>query len=159
MAIFHLNYLNQVQIAANTSSRNRTKAIIQRFPKFQVGGLRENGGLLLFSPVRAHLLTTLKGSGISCGNRALCEADAAAAAASRQCHSTCGCCCHRLCRSQLFPLWKQSAPCPHKPATGSFACGYAPKLGFWAFSLLRKRNRKRKNEVKKIWRFIIWKRK
>ena len=38
---------------------------------------------------RAHLLTTLKGSGISCGNRALCEADAAAAAASRQCHSTC----------------------------------------------------------------------
>ena len=31
MAIFRLNYLNQVQIAANTSSRNRTKAIIQRF--------------------------------------------------------------------------------------------------------------------------------
>ena len=51
---------------------------------------------------RAHLLTTLKGSGISCGNRALCEADAAAAAASRQCHNTCGCCCHRLRRRQ-FP--------------------------------------------------------
>ena len=33
-----------------------------------------------------------------------------------------------------------------------------PKLIFGAFSLLRKRNRKRKNEVKKIWRFIIWKR-
>ena len=33
MAIFHLNYLNQVQIAANTSSRNRAKSIIQRFPK------------------------------------------------------------------------------------------------------------------------------
>ena len=32
MAIFRLNYLNQVQIAANISSRNRTKAIIQRFP-------------------------------------------------------------------------------------------------------------------------------
>ena len=31
MAIFRLNYLNQVQIAANISSRNRTKAIIQRF--------------------------------------------------------------------------------------------------------------------------------
>ena len=69
-----------------------------------------------------------------------------------------GCCCHRLRRSQLFPLWKQSAPCPRKPATGSFACGYAPKLDSGAFSLLRKRNRKRKNEVKKIWRFIIWKR-
>lgn len=26
--------------------------------KFQIGGLREIGGLLLFSPVRAHLLTT-----------------------------------------------------------------------------------------------------
>ena len=26
--------------------------------KFQMGGLRETGGLLLFSPVRAHLLTT-----------------------------------------------------------------------------------------------------
>ena len=26
--------------------------------KFQIGGLREAGGLLLFSPVRAHLLTT-----------------------------------------------------------------------------------------------------
>ena len=88
--------------------------------KFQVGGLRENGGLLLFSPVRAHLLTTLKGSGISCGNRALCEADAAAAAASRQCHSPCKCYCHRLRRSQLFPFWKQLAPCLRKPATGSF---------------------------------------
>ena len=29
-------------------------------------------------------------------------ADAAAAAASRQCHNTCGCCCHRLRRRQ-FP--------------------------------------------------------
>ena len=127
--------------------------------KFQIGGLRGTGGLLLFPPVRAHLLTTLKGSGISCGNRALCEANAAAAAASRQCHSTCKCCCHRLRRSQLFPFWKQSAPCPHKPATGSFVCGYDPMLDFGSFSLLRKRNRKRKNEVNKIWRFIIWKRK
>ena len=84
---------------------------------------------------------------------------AAAAAASRQCYSTCKCCCHRLRRSQLFPFWKQLATCPHKPATGSFVCGYDPKLNFGSFSLLRKRNRKRKNEVKKIWRFIIWKRK
>ena len=30
---------------------------------FQMGGLWETGGLLLFSPVRAHLLTTQKGSG------------------------------------------------------------------------------------------------
>ena len=32
MAIFRLNYLNQVQIAANTSSRNRTKAINSEVP-------------------------------------------------------------------------------------------------------------------------------
>ena len=83
---------------------------------------------------------------------------AASAEASRQCHSTCGRCCHRLRRSQLFPFWKQSAPCPHKPATGSFVCGYDPMLDFGSFSLLRKRNRKRKNEVNKIWRFIIWRR-
>ena len=31
--------------------------------KFQIGGLRGTGGLLFFPPVRAHLLTTLKGSG------------------------------------------------------------------------------------------------
>ena len=37
MAIFHLNYLNQVQIAANTSSRNRAKSIIQRFPSYVMG--------------------------------------------------------------------------------------------------------------------------
>ena len=34
MAIFRLNYLNQVQIAANTLSRNRAKSIIQRFPRY-----------------------------------------------------------------------------------------------------------------------------
>ncbi len=46
------------------------------------GGLRENGGLLLFSPVRAHLLTTApKGQQwyLPLASRALCEADAAAA--------------------------------------------------------------------------------
>ena len=160
--------------------------------KFQMGGLRETGGLLFFLPKGAlthHRVGTNSisfappqaaglihsvvppfptksatlwepfcGGGIACGNRALCEADAAAAAASRQCHNTCGCCCHRLRRSQLFPFWKQLATCPHKTATGSFVCGYDPKLDFGSFSLLRKRNRKRKNEVKKIWRFIIWKR-
>ena len=67
--------------------------------------------------------------------------------------------CFALSSKPLFPLWKQLAACPHKPATGSFICGYDPKLDFGSFSLLRKRNRKRKNEVKKIWRFIIWKRK
>ena len=42
MAIFRLNYLNQVQIAANTSSRNRTKAIIQRFLSFTAQDMGED---------------------------------------------------------------------------------------------------------------------
>ena len=41
MAIFRLNYLNQVQIAANTLSRNRAKSIIQRFPKTKTEKLIE----------------------------------------------------------------------------------------------------------------------
>ena len=48
--------------------------------KFQMGGLRETGGLLLFSPVRAHLLTTPKGRWyLPLASRALSEGD-------------CGCC-------------------------------------------------------------------
>ena len=47
---------------------------------------------------RAHLLTTCEaGGGIPpSSGRALCEADAAVATASRQCHITCGYCRHRL---------------------------------------------------------------
>mgnify|MGYP007085174515 CR=1 FL=1 len=46
--------------------------------KFQMGGLRETGGLLLFSPVRAHLLTTApKGQQwyLLLASRALSEGD------------------------------------------------------------------------------------
>lgn len=46
--------------------------------KFQIGGLRETGGLLLFSPVRAHLLTTApKGQQwyLPLASRALSEGD------------------------------------------------------------------------------------
>ena len=63
-----------------------------------------------------------------------------------------------LMEGSVVSVLETTATCPHKPATGSFICGYDPKLDFGSFSLLRKRNRKRKNEVKKIWRFIIWKR-
>ena len=121
------------------------------------GAFGQSGVPFLLSR-RAHLLTTPKGRWYACGIVRSPRGIAASAEASRQCHSTCGRCCHRLRRSQLFPFWKQSAPCPHKPATGSFVCGYDPMLDFGSFSLLRKRNRKRKNEVNKIWRFIIWRR-
>ena len=72
------------------------------YERIDARGVRKPGVPFLLSR-RAHLLTTHEvGGGIACGNRALCEADAAAAAASRQCHNTCGCCCHRLRRRQ-FP--------------------------------------------------------
>lgn len=100
-------------------------------------------GALLFFPEGRTYSPPRRGGGISCGNRALCEANAAAAAASRQCHSTCKCCCHRLRRSQLFPFWKQSAPCPHKPATGSFICGYGYRLPQYPFSFCEKETKTR----------------
>ena len=48
---------------------------------FQIGGLRETGGLLLFSPEGRTYSPPRRGGGIACGNRALCEADAAPAGA------------------------------------------------------------------------------
>lgn len=70
----------------------------------------------------------LFGGGIACGNRALCEADAAPAGAFGQCHpllrvlssSTQSAMCFASSSKQLFPFWKQLADCLHKPATGSF---------------------------------------
>jgi len=49
--------------------------------KFQMGGLRETGGLPLFSPEGRTYSPPRRGGGIACGNRALCEADAAPAGA------------------------------------------------------------------------------
>lgn len=115
-------------------------------------------GASSFPPVRAHLLTTLKGSGISCGNRALCEADAAAAAASRQCHSTCRVLLSSSAQVAVVSALETACTLPAQTCHRQLCLRLCPKLIFGAFSLLRKRNRKRKNEVKKIWRFIIWKR-
>src|SRR5699024_1379251 len=94
--------------------------------KFQMGGLRETGGLLLFSPVRAHLLTTApKGQQwyLLLASRALSEGD-------------CGCCGSLQTMPQhLWALLSSSARLGkyrrfnrryfsnrlRKPATGSFA--------------------------------------
>ena len=122
-------------------------------PKFQMGGLRETGGLPLFSPVRAHLLTTCKtGGGMPAASCALRGGIAAAAAASRQCHSTCECCCHRLCRRQISCVersksWGRNSLPPLPPACANLPPAALPQR--WTvrshrpFSLLRKRNRKR----------------
>ena len=39
---------------------------------------------------------------------------------------------------QLFPFWKQLAACPHKPATGSFICGYGYRFPQYPFSFCEK---------------------
>ena len=46
-----------------------------------LGGLRETGGLPLFSPEGRTYSPPRRGGGIACGNCALCEADAASAEA------------------------------------------------------------------------------
>mgnify|MGYP007128356731 CR=1 FL=1 len=58
--------------------------------KFQMGGLRETGGLLLFSPEGRTYSPPQRGGGIACGNRALCEADAASAEALWTMPQLCG---------------------------------------------------------------------
>lgn len=84
---------------------------------------------------RAHLLTTPKGRWYFLRNRALSEGDAAPAGAYGQCHNS----------ADLLSLSTQLVcgmshieyrrfnrryftNCPHKPATGSFVCGYDYQL-------------------------------
>ncbi len=70
----------------------------KRTLKFQMGGLRETGGLPLFLPKGA-LTHHPEGAVVLAVGKpcALRGGIAAVATASRQCHSTCGgCCCHRL---------------------------------------------------------------
>ena len=100
-----------------------------------LGGFRETGSLLLFSPRRAHLLTTPKGRWyLPLASRALCEADAASAEASRQCNSTCGCCCHRLRRRQISCVersksWGRNSLPPLPPACANLPPAALPQIG------------------------------
>ncbi len=91
-------------------------------------------------------------------HRALCEADAASVEASRQCHSTCGVLLSSSAQVAVVSALETACTLPAQTCHRQLCLRLCPKLIFGAFSLLRKRNRKRKNEVKKIWRFIIWKR-
>ena len=58
---------------------------------------------------------------------------------------------------QLFPFWKQLAACPHKPATGSFICGYDPNLKLGSFSLWKEKQKLYERFGTNKWRSIIWK--
>ena len=154
--------------------------------KFQIGGLRETGGLPLFSPEgrtysppRRHKLHILRpaASGRShpfrcasfshkvsdfvgallrrwyaCGIVRSPRGIAASAEASRQCHSTCECCCHRLRRRQIpcdgrSKSWGRNSLPPLPPACANLPPAALPQR--WTvrshrpFSLLRKRNRKK----------------
>ena len=127
--------------------------------KFQMGGLQGTGGLPPFSLRRAHLLTTCKtGGGMPCGIVRSPRGTAAAAAASRQCHSTCRVLLSSSAQVAVVSALETACTLPAQTCHRQLCLRLCPKLIFGAFSLLRKRNRKRKNEVKKIWRFIIWKR-
>ena len=100
------------------------------------------GVSLLFSPVRAHLLTTLKGSGISCGNRALCEADVAAAAASRQCHDFAKSLSLSASNTSLLTVGSLLFDL-RKPATGSFAAERAITMRYSPFLFCERETEKR----------------
>ena len=113
--------------------------------KFQIGGLREAGGLLLFSPVRAHLLTTCKTGGgmpaASCalrgGFRFLRKATDNATAFADAAVIVCAIGQIPSLQPTLFSNRLR------KPATGSFAAEM-DRRSARPFSLLQKRNRKKK---------------
>ena len=59
---------------------------------------------------------------------------------------------------QLFPFWKQLANCPHKPATGSFVCGYGYRLPQYPFSFCEKETKSQeRKDGENEWRFTTWK--
>ena len=93
------------------------------------------GVSLLFSPVRAHLLTTApKGQQwyLPLASRALCEADAAAAAASRQCHDFAKSLSLSASNTSLLTVGSLLFDL-RKPATGSFAAERAITMRYSPF--------------------------
>ena len=121
-------------------------------------GVPGNRGAFLF-PRRAHLLTTPKGQWyLPLASRALSEGDFAFCG-KRQTMP------QRLkvllsssarlekCRRALRRTFSNRL---RKPATGSFAAEMDGRSAR-PFSLLRKRNRKKENEVNERWQFTIWK--
>ena len=92
------------------------------------------------------------GGGMPCGIVRSPRGTATAAAASRQCHSTCECCCHHLRRRQISCVersksWGRNSLPPLPPACANLPPAALPQR--WTvrlhrpFSLLRKRNRKK----------------
>ena len=124
-------------------------------------------GAFLFCTRRAHLLSPPVKQAVVClrivrSPRGI----AAAAAASRQCHSTCECCCHRLCRRAnslrqaqrigaeiLYPMLPPA--CANLPRQ---LCRRDGRRSARPFSLCERETEKR-TEVNERWQFTIWKQK
>ncbi len=107
---------------------------------------------------RAHLLTTPKGRWyLLLASRALCEADAAAAAASRQRHSTLRVLLSLSVRLDKYRRFNRRyfSNRLRKPATGSFAAEMDGRSAR-PFSLCERETEK-ENEVNERWQFTIWK--
>ncbi len=109
-----------------------------------------------------------RGGGIACGNRALCEADAASAEAlwTMPHHGSAAVIVHAVIAiSSAFAYASRGtactppcANCPHKPATGSFICGYGYRFFATPIFFLRKRNKnKERKDGENEWRFTTWK--
>jgi hypothetical protein len=91
---------------------------------------------------------------MACGHRALCEADAAPAGASRQCHQA-GIACAS---GKVFPYWNPLAAGLRKPATGSFVAvmgGVSRRPS----SFCKKKQKPRTEKGECDWQYTIWKRK
>ena len=134
--------------------------------KFQIGGLRETGGLHPFSPVRAHLLTTPKGQWyLPLASRALSEGDCGFCGSLqtmpqhlRMLLSSSAQTANSLRRAQrigaeiLYPMLP--------PACANLPPAALPQR--WAgvlpvHFLFYERETEKRNEVNERWQFTIWK--
>jgi len=116
-----------------------------------MGGLRETGGLPLFSPEGRTYSPPRRGGGIACGIVRSARRMRLLREPYVQCHitsvllplATQSAICFASSSKLLFPFWKQPAACPHKAATGSFICGYGYRLPQYPFSFCEKETKTR----------------
>ena len=118
-----------------------------------------NRGLPLFSPEGRTYSPPRRGSG-TCRWQAVRSPRgiAAAAAAFRQCRSTCGCCCHRLCDwantvASTDAIFRPPAQTCHRQLCRRDGQAFSPSIFSFA-----KEKQKKENEVNEQWQYTIWRR-
>ena len=137
--------------------------LMQKLPtarsESQLGGLRETGGPPLFLPKGALTHHPEGAVVLACWQAVRSpRGTAAAAAASRQCHSTCGCCCHRLrdwanTVASTDAIFQPPAQTCHRQLCRRDGQAFSPSIFSFA-----KEKQKKENEVNETWQFTIWKR-